>query len=110
MNLNAMASPAAHEPGPSVTLMRCRTVAKVDSIAFAVGVSSEGQGKVALGELLQVGDRGGSGPTVAGSSSPCMILRLVPRILPDREHLIFACYAWAGLPKIMSTRALESSG
>jgi hypothetical protein len=31
MNLNAIASPAAREPGPLVTLVRCRTVAKVDS-------------------------------------------------------------------------------
>jgi len=38
--LNAMASPAAREPGPLVTLVRCRTVAKVDSIvilSFGVG-------------------------------------------------------------------------
>jgi hypothetical protein len=30
--LNAMARPAAREPGPLVTLVRWRTVAKVDSI------------------------------------------------------------------------------
>ena len=29
-----MPSPAAREPGPLVTLVRCRTVAKVDSIGF----------------------------------------------------------------------------
>jgi hypothetical protein len=31
-----MASPAACEPGPLVTLVRRRTVAKVDSIGFVV--------------------------------------------------------------------------
>ena len=36
MSLNAMASPAAREPGPLVTLVRWRTVAKVDSIGFVV--------------------------------------------------------------------------
>lgn len=30
ISLNAMASPAAFEPGPRVILVRCRTVAKVD--------------------------------------------------------------------------------
>jgi hypothetical protein len=29
ISLNAIASPAAREPGPLVTLVRCRTVAKV---------------------------------------------------------------------------------
>jgi hypothetical protein len=29
-----MAGPAAAEPGPLVTLVRCRTVAKVDSIVI----------------------------------------------------------------------------
>jgi hypothetical protein len=36
MSLNAMARPAAREPGPLVTLVRCRTVAKVDSIGSVV--------------------------------------------------------------------------
>ena len=36
MSLNAIASPAAREPGPRVILVRCRTVAKVDSIGFVV--------------------------------------------------------------------------
>jgi hypothetical protein len=36
ISLNAIASPAAREPGPLVTLVRCRTVAKVDSIGFVV--------------------------------------------------------------------------
>ena len=36
ISLNAIASPAAREPGPRVTLVRCRTVAKVDSIGFVV--------------------------------------------------------------------------
>ena len=31
-----MASPAAFEPGPFVTFVRCRTVAKVDSIGLVV--------------------------------------------------------------------------
>jgi hypothetical protein len=34
MSLNAMASPAAREPGPLVILLRCLTVAKVDSIVI----------------------------------------------------------------------------
>jgi hypothetical protein len=36
MSLNAIATPAALEPGPLVTLVRSRTVAKVDSIGFVV--------------------------------------------------------------------------
>ena len=36
MSLQAMASPAAFEPGPFVTFVRCRTVAKVDSIGLVV--------------------------------------------------------------------------
>jgi len=36
MSLKAMASPAARDPGPLVTLVRCRTVAKVDSIGLVV--------------------------------------------------------------------------
>jgi hypothetical protein len=36
MSLNAMAMPAAFDPGPLVTLVRCRTVAKVDSIGLVV--------------------------------------------------------------------------
>ena len=36
MSLNAIASPAAREPGPRVILVRCRTVANVDSIGFVV--------------------------------------------------------------------------
>ena len=34
MSLNAIARPVAREPGPLVTLVRCRTVAKVDSIVI----------------------------------------------------------------------------
>ncbi len=34
ISLKAMASPAAREPGPLVTLVRCLTVAKVDSIVI----------------------------------------------------------------------------
>jgi hypothetical protein len=36
MSVNAIASPAAREPGPRVILVRCRTVAKVDPIGFVV--------------------------------------------------------------------------
>jgi len=36
MSLNAIASPARREPGPLVTLVRCRTVANVDSIGYVV--------------------------------------------------------------------------
>jgi hypothetical protein len=35
MSLNAMASPAAREPGPLVTLLLCLTVANVDSIVIS---------------------------------------------------------------------------
>ncbi len=34
MSLNAIARPAAREPGPLVILLRCLTVAKVDSIVI----------------------------------------------------------------------------
>jgi hypothetical protein len=36
MSLNAIANPAAREPGPLVTLVRNLTVEKVDSIGFDV--------------------------------------------------------------------------
>ena len=36
MSLNAIATPAALEPGPLVTRCRSRTVANVDSIGFVV--------------------------------------------------------------------------
>jgi hypothetical protein len=36
ISLNAIATPAAREPGPLVTRVRSRTVAKVDSIGFVV--------------------------------------------------------------------------
>ena len=36
ISLNAIARPAAREPGPLVILVRCRTVAKVDSMGFVV--------------------------------------------------------------------------
>ena len=36
MSLNAIASPAAREPGPLVTFVRSRTVENVDSIGFVV--------------------------------------------------------------------------
>jgi hypothetical protein len=42
MSLNAIASPAAREPGPLVTLVRCRTVAKVDSIGLVPGMKVGG--------------------------------------------------------------------
>ena len=35
MSLTAMARPAAREPGPLVILVRCRTVANVDSIVIS---------------------------------------------------------------------------
>ena len=35
MSLNAIARPAVREPGPLVTLLRCRTVAKVDSMVIS---------------------------------------------------------------------------
>jgi len=39
ISLNAIASPAAREPGPLVILLLCLTVAKVDSIGFVVRTS-----------------------------------------------------------------------
>jgi hypothetical protein len=36
MSLNAIAMPAAREPGPLVTFVRCRTAAKADSIGLVV--------------------------------------------------------------------------
>jgi len=36
ISLNAIASPAALLPGPRVSFVRCRTVAKVDSMGFVV--------------------------------------------------------------------------
>ena len=36
MSLNTMASPAARDPAPLVTLVRSRTEANVDSIGFVV--------------------------------------------------------------------------
>ena len=42
ISLNAMASPAARDPGPLVTLVRCRTVAKVDSIGLVTGMKISG--------------------------------------------------------------------
>lgn len=36
MSLNAMASPDARDPGPLVTLVRCLTVLKVDSMGLVV--------------------------------------------------------------------------
>src|SRR6202165_2322719 len=62
MSLNAIATPAAREPGPLVTRWRSLTVAKVDSIGSVVrrwiqcsaGVVVEGQQHVEV-----VGDLGG---------------------------------------------------
>src|SRR3954466_10420770 len=34
ISLNAIANPAARDPGPRVTFVRCRTVANVDSIVI----------------------------------------------------------------------------
>jgi hypothetical protein len=42
MSLNAIARPAARDPGPLVILVRCLTVAKVDSIGFVTGMKISG--------------------------------------------------------------------
>jgi hypothetical protein len=42
MSLNAIANPADREPGPRVIFVRCRTVAKVDSIGFVTGMKDHG--------------------------------------------------------------------
>jgi hypothetical protein len=46
MSLNAIATPAAREPGPLVTRCRSRTVAKVDSIGLVVLSGSAGAAHV----------------------------------------------------------------
>jgi len=56
MSLNALASPAAREPGPRVILVRCRTVAKVDSIGFVTGMKDHGA--AGLVDLLGAGAAG----------------------------------------------------
>jgi hypothetical protein len=50
-----MASPAARKPGPLVTLVRCLTVANVDSIGFVIGIPEnrpDGAADVALMRLF----------------------------------------------------------
>jgi hypothetical protein len=42
MTLNAITRPAAREPGPLVTLVRCLMVAKADSIGFSTGTKISG--------------------------------------------------------------------
>jgi hypothetical protein len=60
MSLNAMAMPAALEPGPLVTLVRSRTVAKVDSIGLVAQVDPVLGGEVVQREehVEVVGDLG----------------------------------------------------
>ena len=41
MSLNAIARPAAREPGLLVILLLCLTVAKVDSIGFVTGMKRQ---------------------------------------------------------------------
>src|SRR6187551_3501652 len=58
MSLNAIAGPAVREPGPRVIFVRCRTVAKVDSIGFGVRrwiQCSAGQDRP-RGEVVSVGE------------------------------------------------------
>ena len=50
-----MASPAAREPGPLVGLVRCLTVANVNSIGFVTGIPGgrpDGAADVALMRLF----------------------------------------------------------
>src|SRR6478609_3110021 len=56
MSLNAIARPAAREPGPLVTLLRCRTVANVDSIGGAQIDPVLGRVVVELQQHVQVVD------------------------------------------------------
>jgi len=42
MSLYAVARPAALEPGPLVTLVRCRALARVDSIVILIYSSDHG--------------------------------------------------------------------
>jgi hypothetical protein len=63
-----MASPAAREPGPRVTFVRCRTVANVLSMGFVTGMKDHGAaGPVDLILLVEWGvvglrcDRPGQG-------------------------------------------------
>ena len=48
MSLNAIATPAAREPGPLVTRCRSRTVAKVDSIGLVVRRCTQMLGRVVI--------------------------------------------------------------
>src|SRR5436190_10925074 len=52
MSLNTIASPAARLPGPLVTLVRSRTVAKVDSIVARLEVHPVFGGEVVEGQQL----------------------------------------------------------
>src|SRR3954447_19271201 len=64
ISLNAMARPAAFDPGPRVISVRCRTVAKVDSIGFVTGMKMSAS-PVAVFARLWVGcNRSPYGATV----------------------------------------------
>jgi hypothetical protein len=61
MSLKAMVNPAAREPGPLVTLVRSRTVAKVDSMGLVVlrlSQCSAGEVVECQQRLAVVGDLG----------------------------------------------------
>jgi hypothetical protein len=87
ISLNAMARPAAFDPGPRMILVRCRTVAKVDSIGFVTGMKMSAS-PVAVFARLWVGavvrhtvrpsgtgapgvKQGGQASLVRWAESPC---------------------------------------
>ena len=67
MSLNAIATPAAREPGPLVTRWRSLTVAKVDSIGLVTGMKDHGA--AGLADLLAAGAAGGGRHTVRPSGT-----------------------------------------
>src|SRR6476469_7588975 len=69
MSLNAIARPAAREPGPLVTLLRCLTVAKVDSIV--IWSWSRGVFDVHDGAVRSRGPRAGRGYLPLSSTWVC---------------------------------------
>src|SRR6478752_4500087 len=79
MSLNAIATPAAREPRPLVTLLRCRTVAKVDSIV--IWSWSRGVFDVHDGAVRPRGPRAGHGYLPLSSTWVCGRFDVVQRVV-----------------------------
>jgi len=69
MSLNAIASPAAREPGPLVILVRCLTVAKVDSIGLVTGMKISGVAGSSGASRFRAGGWQAYGATVRDSGA-----------------------------------------